>query len=357
MEINNNYNNYFNYINEDDTAQDATPIRRSKIAAGGVNGEIDSIFGQGNLQDCALLSTVYGLSLTEDGSEAIKDSIKINKDDNGNITGYDVTFKGTGESYHITQEELNQAKTNEKEARKYSYGDDDMTILELALEDCFEQSEDETLRLLVDNYTDLNAEDKLFGVNPASVTYALTGEKTSNYDIRPEDNLTKRFFANQDYTVKTKDGKEEFTFKANEYYNLLGYSPDKTSIKVYDIKNDKTVSLDYNDFIKNAFKKDAVDDKASAKAKLESFDENSVAVFAVKSGTNIVKGVNGEDIELSDESHAYAVKNVQDGIVTLVNPWNSGEPLQIQMDSLLSLDGYYVYSLDFEKQDNSVELY
>lgn len=348
MEINNNYSNYFKYIKEDDTAQDVTPYSRKRNEADNANGEIDSIFGQGNLQDCALLSTVYGLSLTEKGSDAIRDAISINRDENGNVTGYNVTFKGTGESYHITQDELNQAKTKEDDARKYSYGDDDMTILELALEDCFEQSEDQTLRYLVDNYTDLNADDKLHGVNPASVTYLLTGEKAEWYDVRDEDKMTKRFFANENYTVKTKDGKEEFTFEANEYYKLLGYSADKTSIKIEDIKNNRTVSLDYDDFVNNALKKDVEDDKNSAKEKLENFSEDSVMVFAVKSGNNIVKGSNGEDIELSDSSHAYAVSNVKDGIVTLVNPWNSGQPLHITMESLLNLNEYYVYSLDFD---------
>ncbi len=350
MEINNNYSNYFKYINEDDTAQDVTPYSRNRNEADSANGEIDSVFGQGNLQDCALLSTVFGLSLTENGSDAIRDAISINKDAKGNITGYDVTFKGTGESYHITQDELNQAKTKEEDARKYSYGDDDMTILELALEDCFEQSEDETLRYLVDNYTDLNAEDKLYGVNPASVTYLLTGEKAEWYDIRNDEKMTKRFFANESYTVKTKDGEEDFTFEANEYYKLLGYSKDKTSIKVEDIKNNRTVSLDYDDFLNNAFLRDIEDDKNSAKEKLESFSDDSVLVFAVKSGNNIVKGANGENVELSDGSHAYAVSNVKDGIVTLVNPWNSGEPLQVTMDSLLSLNGYYVYSLDLNDE-------
>lgn len=348
MEINNNYSNYFKYIKEDDTAQDVTPYSRKRNEAANANGEIDSIFGQGNLQDCVLLSTVYGLSLTEKGSDAIRDAISINRDENGNVTGYNVTFKGTGESYHITQDELNQAKTKEDDARKYSYGDDDMTILELALEDCFEQSEDQTLRYLVDNYTDLNADDKLHGVNPASVTYLLTGEKAEWYDVRDEDKMTKRFFANENYTVKTKDGKEEFTFETNEYYKLLGYSADKTSIKIEDIKNNRTVSLDYDDFVNNAFKKDVEDDKNSAKEKLENFSEDSVMVFAVKSGNNIVKGSNGEDIELSDSSHAYAVSNVKDGIVTLVNPWNSGQPLHITMESLLNLNEYYVYSLDFD---------
>lgn len=344
-----NCNNYFNYIPENDIPEDVKPISRQNTQASEANGQIDSVFGQGNLKDCALLSTVYGLSLTEDGSKAISDSIKINKDANGNITGYDVTFKGTGESYHITQDELELAKTKEKDARKYSYGDDDMTILELALEDCFEQSQDETLRGLVDNYTNLNAEDKLYGVNPASVTYLLTGEKSEWFDVRSEDNITKRFNANDNYSAKTKDGNDEFTFKENEYYNILGYASDKSSFKVEEASTKSVVQLDYDDFINNVFAKDVDDDAASAREALENFTSDSVSVFAVKNGNNIVKGPNGEDVELSKDAHAYAVSNVRDGIVTLVNPWNSGEKIEITMDSLLALDGYNVYSLDFGK--------
>lgn len=353
MEINNN--NYFSYIHENQVPEDATPISRKKTQASEANGKIDSVFGQGNLQDCALLSTVYGLSLTEDGSNAISDSIKINKDENGKITGYDVTFKGTGESYHITQDELETAKTKEQDARKYSYGDDDMTVLELALEDCFEQSQDETLRYLVDNYTNLNGEDKLYGVNPASVTYLLTGEQSQWFDVRSEDKVTKRFNANYGYSTKTKDGNEEFTFKENGNYNLLGYASDKSSIKVEDAATKEVVQLDYNDFMNNVFAKDVEDDAASAKQKLENFTNDSVVVFAVKNGDNIVKNAKGENVELSDEAHAYAVSNVKDGIVTLVNPWNSGEKIEVTMDSLLKLGGYNVYSLDFHKDDKNVD--
>lgn len=339
-----NKNNNSNKIKESETPNDVKGLGR-RTAASTANGKIDTAFGQGNIQDCALLSTVYALSLTKKGSDAIRDSIHINKDNNGKITGYDVTFKGTGEKYHVSQAQLDKAKTNEKDARKYSYGDDDMTILELAIEDCFKNSKDSTLRKLVDNYTSTNTTDKLYGVNPASVSYLLTGEKSEWYDIRSDEKVTKRFFANQDYTVKTKDG-NTITLEGSEYYNLL--SANSSTITVEDIKNDTQISLDYNDFINNAFLRDIEDDKKSARQKLENFTENSSLVFAVKSGNNIVKGVNGENIELSDSAHAYAVKDVKDGIVTLVNPWNTGQPMYIKMDSLLNLNGYYAYSLDFK---------
>ena len=90
-----------------------------------INKELDKAFYQGNQGDCWLLSSFKSLSQTEDGKEFIKDSIS-NKDDGS----YEISFKGLDEKYIVTKEDLNKAK----ESKNYSYGDDDMLLLELAFE-------------------------------------------------------------------------------------------------------------------------------------------------------------------------------------------------------------------------------
>lgn len=103
----------------------------------GVNSAIDEGVFQGNTGDCWLLSGVLSLSYTKDGQEVIHNAIK--KDNNGD---YNVTFKGLGKSYKITKEELNNKNVGTLEnalndydnKSEYSTGDDDMLLMELAVE-------------------------------------------------------------------------------------------------------------------------------------------------------------------------------------------------------------------------------
>jgi len=94
-----------------------------------VNGEIDEAVAQGATGDCWLISGVLALNSTEAGRQIIKDSIKVNSD--GSIT---VTFKGLGVSYTISPEEIQKYDTDNIKDDAYSNGDNDMLVLELAVE-------------------------------------------------------------------------------------------------------------------------------------------------------------------------------------------------------------------------------
>ena len=96
-----------------------------------VNGEIDEPVAQGNTGDCWLVAGVLALNTTEVGRQIIKDSIKVNQD--GSVT---VTFKGFNPpiSYTISSEEIARHDTDTNTSDAYSNGDNDMLVLELAVE-------------------------------------------------------------------------------------------------------------------------------------------------------------------------------------------------------------------------------
>lgn len=101
----------------------------------GVNAQIDEGVFQGTKGDCWLLSGVLSLSYTKDGRELIHNAIQ--KDKKGD---YYVNFEGLGKTYKVTKEELNKANISTYEDSlgiknsKYSTGDDDMLLMELAVE-------------------------------------------------------------------------------------------------------------------------------------------------------------------------------------------------------------------------------
>ena len=101
----------------------------------GVNGKIDEAVFQGNSGDCWLISGILSLSYTPEGEKLIQDAISINPDGS-----YNVTFNGVDKTYKITKEELEAANKNSflngigMANSEYSTGDDDMLLIELAME-------------------------------------------------------------------------------------------------------------------------------------------------------------------------------------------------------------------------------
>lgn len=93
---------------------------------------MDGIIGntdQRGTGDCWLLSGVSALSYTEAGKEAIKEALDYQ--DNGDTI---VHLKGIGD-YTVTKEELDKIRQEQANgSREYSIGDDDMLIMELAIE-------------------------------------------------------------------------------------------------------------------------------------------------------------------------------------------------------------------------------
>ena len=109
------------------------------------NGEIDEDVFQGGTGDCWLLSAILALNATEAGKQVLHDSMKTNPD--GSIT---VTFNGINTAngapvqYTITADEIQKHDTDYNSYDSYSNGDNDMLIMELAVEklekDIYDQS-------------------------------------------------------------------------------------------------------------------------------------------------------------------------------------------------------------------------
>lgn len=111
-------------------------------ANNGVNGEIDEGVFQGKQGDCWLISGILSLSYTDEGKEIIKNAISQNE--NGD---YEVYFKGIDKTYTVTKDELDEANISSLKnglglsKSKYSTGDDDMLLIELALEKIIDEGE------------------------------------------------------------------------------------------------------------------------------------------------------------------------------------------------------------------------
>ena len=110
-----------NIINESNESLDFMHSTSILVSYLKKNGEIENT-EQGRIGDCWLLAGLNSLSYTEEGRQIIKDSLEYH--DKYTV----VHFKGVGD-YVVKNSEITKAKWSSK----YSTGDDDMVIYELAM--------------------------------------------------------------------------------------------------------------------------------------------------------------------------------------------------------------------------------
>ncbi len=205
--------------------------------ANNVNGEIDMPAFQGSTGDCVLISGMYAYASDDKGAQLIKDSITINKGPDGEIESYTVEFKGIGESYTITAKELKKA-TKFKLTRalmnwaKYSSGDDDMVLLELAYKKCANESSNEKLHFS-------RSEKKLNGVDYNNLHYMMTGNYPKYYE--PEELIDELEAGNLSNDTVAQIGFE----KAQKVKDINGDKVKLAGRHAYTISeiNDETVTL------------------------------------------------------------------------------------------------------------------
>ena len=138
------------------------------------DGEIGGI-QQGEIGDCWLLGDVVSLSLTKQGKEFIKNAIDYNhlgtSDDPYMV--YLINTEGKKIQISLTEEELQNYKR-----KKYSNGDIDMKILEVAIEKYFDSERARGIEFA-------NNEELLDGgipnVGKYSVTWMLTGRSGKGF--------------------------------------------------------------------------------------------------------------------------------------------------------------------------------
>ncbi|MBQ8475891.1 hypothetical protein IJ531_02400, partial [bacterium] len=181
--------------------------------------------------DCWLLSGVNALSYTEAGRQAIKEALDYQP--NGDTI---VHLKGVGD-YTITNAELEQIKAQQESGNgKYSTGDDDMLILELAVEKVFEDMAKRNFIFSQDAPSEYESSYALNGdlntngttINGGSSTelmYLLTGKKTE--------------------FLKTKDDMRKALDEFDGKNTALGASIGSVSPAIKDI-NGQTITLPGN---------------------------------------------------------------------------------------------------------------
>lgn len=317
-----------------------------------VNGKIDSTIYQNDLNDCALIASIFSMAQTTKGAKTLENSININ-DSNGEKS-YDVTFKGLDETYNVTQEEIENAQNDPE--RQYATGDSDMTLIELAFEKCLNESNNETL----DSFY-VNPDDNLTGISLDLINYLFTGEigKTLCEDktgSKSAMTIGLKFqgsiLNNEDLFLKDTQGNDIKLNKDTEYtinsinkdgtIDIQKQSEDSSETEKYTISKDELYNSNYLNY-------KSFDDtvKLMANQALENFEndkENTAVVF--ENGDNKqyteIKNSNGDSAYLVG-SHAYSVVDVNDDTVTLVNPWNTAEEIEVNRQELLNLDDYTVY--------------
>lgn len=233
---------------------------------------------QGQIGDCWLLSGVNALSYNEIGREILKNTLEYQ--DDSTI----VHFKGAGD-YEITNKEL-------ENALNYSTGDDDMVILELAIEKAYEDICDNKViyedsapipskNSLLDDLKE--ADTTLHGGETKEAIYLISG-KTSN-------------------TTKNKDDFEKYL---NEFQN------NKDLILNASICNDS---------------KDTVIE---------------------------LKDISGNTIQFGNP-HAYAVIKSNNKYIMLSNPWNSGNRIILDRKTFIdNFDKMSVCDLSSNNPENNL---
>ena len=142
-----------------------------------VNGKIDGQVLQGNTGDCWLLTALEAMSSTQAGRDIISNSITVN--DNNTVT---VSFKGLGVSYTLTSDEISRHDTDNDLSDRYSNGDNDVLVMELAVEKLWKDINSGKVQLNTDNeditYTDRSIDG---GGLPVQMIYYLTGIEPKEY--------------------------------------------------------------------------------------------------------------------------------------------------------------------------------
>lgn len=114
---------------EKDKKNQTEPVKKQYAYPKGMNGRIDQAVYQGKTGDCWLLSGILALNASPEGRAIIKNSIIPNKD--GSVT---VNLMGAGVQYTFSQKEIKQNDPDRNPSKKYSRGDNDMLVLEMAAE-------------------------------------------------------------------------------------------------------------------------------------------------------------------------------------------------------------------------------
>jgi len=187
---------------------------------------------QGRIGDCWLLSGVNALSYTEEGRKIIKDALEYHD-------GYTTVHLKGAIDYDITDEEVEKARC----CRELSTGDDDMLILELAVEKAYKDVADRNIMLDSEQFDEEISEDEdgINGSYEANLIYLITGKESyEGYSPTQTDWWNETFLQNLEF-FKEHDNKDvAMTLGASEETTIQDINGNTVEIEAphgYAVKN------------------------------------------------------------------------------------------------------------------------
>ena len=273
-----------------------------------INEQIDDS-KQGHMGDCWFLSALNSLSYTEKGRQIIDDAITNNGDGT-----YTVSFPGVDTNITITDEELQ----NMRNCGKYSTGDDDVLLMEVATEkvmDLIKNGDISAPLFLKSSASD--DETSISGGFLVDIIYLLTGDKTKMAENPDSDNWRN---------------------------NISAHVRD-----ILDFLLPQDVSTDIDavyDLLENNF-----DDYVATMSLCGEYGNKDTITATDVDGNEVVLTYGGS-------SHAWSIKSVDGDTVTIVNPWDSSTEYTFTKEELkkyVSQIEYYELSNYKGKKDCSKE--
>lgn len=352
--------------------QDKVAIGKRDTSSLSINSEIDEQVKQSATGDCYLLATLNCLQETESGKEIIKEAVVDNGD--GSFT---VNLKGVNMSYTFTTEDLEEAEAMLADGtlgsgsvvgagkERYSNGDDDAMLIEMAIEKFREGLFDGTITAKEDwppyaSYTISNETyekgvSALSGGNMEQILYLLSGiESTASYDKNNIssilDGIQKDIEENgAEYAIYagvtagngyTEDENGDYYIDNGAFTKVTSRTPDDVTRYSFDgvgSNNGYFKDPEGKYYLKENGKYALADDTIPPEER-----------FCWLGGSGIQLGSKEGRITISNNStgnHAISVVSITDNTVTIVNPWDSDKIVEVSREDFEK----YMYGLQYAK--------
>lgn len=353
--------------------QEKVAIGRRDGGSTNINSEIDEQVTQSGTGDCYLLATLNSLQETEAGKEIIKNAIVDNKDGS-----YTVNLKGVNMSYTFSTEDIEEAETAKvtKKAKdgsvvgtgdeRYSNGDDDAMLIELAVEKFRDGIYNGTIKI-DENWPECasktvskekyeSGQSALTSGSMSQILYLLSGVEanSANKDSISStlDEIKKDIEENgAEYalyagvTAKngyTEDPNGKYIIENGTYVEAKSTTPADT--KRYSFTGSGSNDLYVQDE-KGYYYRDE-------NGRYRKFKENETSAdeprYSFIGSNGITLGTKDEHIKITNNAtgnHALSIVDITDDTVTVINPWDSDNVVEVDRDDFES----YMYNLQYAK--------